>query len=481
MIRVGVAGAAGRVGAAVCDGRRGRRRHGARRARRPALGRRAGRHPRRLRRGRRLHPPDTALDNALACVRAGVHAVIGTTGFDPAPLRGRRAARNVFVAPELRDRRGAHDALRRRGVAVHGQGRDHRAAPRRQARRAQRHRRAHGRADGRRRADPLRAPAGPGRPPGGHPRRRRPDADDPPRLDRPHVVHARRAAGRPPRRRTCPSRRSSGSSTCCDPRGDRGRRPGDRRAPGARLALGLRRLHRARRHAGRGRARARVARAHRRAAASACSTRTARSSATRPSRTTSSRASTSTRRRRAPASARGCSPTPPSASARPGTRARLAVRLRRRTRHGLRVLRAPRLGARSAGWWARRTGAAPRLPLRARRSRASSSPSPTTPSSASASASAGARRARRAAGDRRARRRAPWEAGRVDDEPPPGATGARGSVYVRDLVDRSLVFVCRHDRGAGEVVVVTLWEAEGGAAPPRVAGGGPTAVSRRSG
>jgi hypothetical protein len=39
---------------------------------------------------------------------------------------------------------------------------------------------------------------------------------------------------------------------------------------------------------------------------------------------------------------------------------------------------------------------------------------------------------------------------------------------VRDLVDRSLVFVCRHDRAAGEVVVVTLWEAEGGAVPPRV-------------
>jgi hypothetical protein len=61
-----------------------------------------------------------------------------------------------------------------------------------------------------------------------------------------------------------------------------------------------------------------------------------------------------------------------------------------------------------------------------------------------------------------------WEAGRVTDEPPPGATGARGSVYVRDLVDRSLVFVCRHDRAAGEVVVITLWEAEGGPAPPRV-------------
>jgi len=61
-----------------------------------------------------------------------------------------------------------------------------------------------------------------------------------------------------------------------------------------------------------------------------------------------------------------------------------------------------------------------------------------------------------------------WEAGRVTDEPPPGATGARGSVYVRDLVDRSLVFVCRHDRAAGGVVVITLWEEPGGPTPPRV-------------
>ena len=57
-------------------------------------------------------------------------------------------------------------------------------------------------------------------------------------------------------------------------------------------------------------------------------------------------------------------------------------------------------------------------------------------------------------------------AGRVGDEPPPGATGARGSLYVRDLVDRSLVFVCRRD--GDELVVVTLWEQEGGVAPPRV-------------
>jgi hypothetical protein len=61
-----------------------------------------------------------------------------------------------------------------------------------------------------------------------------------------------------------------------------------------------------------------------------------------------------------------------------------------------------------------------------------------------------------------------WDAGRVSDEPPEGATGVRGSVYVRDLLDRSLVFVCRLDRAGGELVVVTLWEREGGPAAPRV-------------
>jgi len=53
--------------------------------------------------------PDTALENALVCVRAGVHVVIGTTGFDPAPLAqaqrdrstsaGARA--NVLIAPNF--------------------------------------------------------------------------------------------------------------------------------------------------------------------------------------------------------------------------------------------------------------------------------------------------------------------------------------------------------------------------------------------
>jgi len=50
--------------------------------------------------------PDSALGNALACVRSGVHVVIGTTGFDPEPLRealsqDERSHANVFVAPNF--------------------------------------------------------------------------------------------------------------------------------------------------------------------------------------------------------------------------------------------------------------------------------------------------------------------------------------------------------------------------------------------
>ena len=101
MIRVGVAGAAGRVGAAVCEAVEG--------ADDMEL---AGRADPQL--GVALADilgdcdvvvdfttPDAALDNALACVRAGVHAVIGTTGWDPEPLRERAPRANVFVAPNF--------------------------------------------------------------------------------------------------------------------------------------------------------------------------------------------------------------------------------------------------------------------------------------------------------------------------------------------------------------------------------------------
>jgi 4-hydroxy-tetrahydrodipicolinate reductase len=56
--------------------------------------------------------PDTALANAVRCLRAGVHVVIGTTGFDPEELRGiepdpptdgspPRSRANAFVAPNF--------------------------------------------------------------------------------------------------------------------------------------------------------------------------------------------------------------------------------------------------------------------------------------------------------------------------------------------------------------------------------------------
>jgi len=51
--------------------------------------------------------PDTALANALACVEAGVHCVMGTTGFDLAPLRAAldgvpgEGRANVFIAPNF--------------------------------------------------------------------------------------------------------------------------------------------------------------------------------------------------------------------------------------------------------------------------------------------------------------------------------------------------------------------------------------------
>ncbi len=53
-----------------------------------------------------------------------------------------------------------------------------------------------------------------------------------------------------------------------------------------------------------------------------------------------------------------------------------------------------------------------------------------------------------------------WQAGRVE-------TADRGRTLVRDVDDRDLVFVCRHDRPRGELVVVTLWEEGDDARVPR--------------
>jgi 4-hydroxy-tetrahydrodipicolinate reductase len=106
MIRVAVAGAAGRMGETVCAAVEGA-------ADMELVGRadpRLGVSIEEVLPGADVlvdfTTPDTALENALACVRAGVHAVIGTTGFDPAPLAraqpdaGRPRA-NVLIAPNF--------------------------------------------------------------------------------------------------------------------------------------------------------------------------------------------------------------------------------------------------------------------------------------------------------------------------------------------------------------------------------------------
>jgi hypothetical protein len=52
-----------------------------------------------------------------------------------------------------------------------------------------------------------------------------------------------------------------------------------------------------------------------------------------------------------------------------------------------------------------------------------------------------------------------WAAGRVSVTAPDDAgRPTRGALYVADLLDRDLIFVCRHDAASGELVVITLWE-----------------------
>jgi 4-hydroxy-tetrahydrodipicolinate reductase len=100
VIRVAVAGAAGRMGSTVCDAVNGADDMELTGRADPALDTTLA----------EVLPhadvvvdftrPDTALPNALACVEAGVHVVIGTTGFDLEPLRTAKGA-NVFVAPNF--------------------------------------------------------------------------------------------------------------------------------------------------------------------------------------------------------------------------------------------------------------------------------------------------------------------------------------------------------------------------------------------
>ena len=100
MIRVGVAGASGRMGATVCaaisaaddlelSGRAD-----------PQLGTSLAEILGDCDVVVDFTEPDVALDNALACLGAGVHVVVGTTGFDVSALESVGGA-NAFVAPNF--------------------------------------------------------------------------------------------------------------------------------------------------------------------------------------------------------------------------------------------------------------------------------------------------------------------------------------------------------------------------------------------
>jgi 4-hydroxy-tetrahydrodipicolinate reductase len=103
MIRVAVAGAAGRMGTTTCAAVAGAEDMRLAGRADPALG---------VELDQVLGDadvvvdftrPDQAVGNARACVEAGVHAVIGTTGWDEADLRAAvaRGGANVFAAPNF--------------------------------------------------------------------------------------------------------------------------------------------------------------------------------------------------------------------------------------------------------------------------------------------------------------------------------------------------------------------------------------------
>ncbi len=105
MIRVAVAGAAGRMGQAVCEAVSGAEDMQLTGRADPVLAVTLADVLADADVVVDFTQPDTALANALLCLDAGVHIVIGTTGFDTAPLE-RAAAEaagraNVLIAPNF--------------------------------------------------------------------------------------------------------------------------------------------------------------------------------------------------------------------------------------------------------------------------------------------------------------------------------------------------------------------------------------------
>jgi 4-hydroxy-tetrahydrodipicolinate reductase len=100
VIRVAVSGAAGRMGQTTCDAVEGAQDLELTGRADPALGVELAEVLENADVVVDFSTPASAPDNARACVEAGVHAVIGTTGWDLAVLEGLTGA-NVFVAPNF--------------------------------------------------------------------------------------------------------------------------------------------------------------------------------------------------------------------------------------------------------------------------------------------------------------------------------------------------------------------------------------------
>jgi len=103
MIRVGVSGAAGRMGSTVCDAVEAAEGMELAAKADPALDTELSAILGEVDVVVDFSTPETALDNATACLRAGVHVVLGTTGFDLDALRAVADASeaNCFVAPNF--------------------------------------------------------------------------------------------------------------------------------------------------------------------------------------------------------------------------------------------------------------------------------------------------------------------------------------------------------------------------------------------
>jgi 4-hydroxy-tetrahydrodipicolinate reductase len=105
VIRVAVSGAAGRMGQAVCEAVEGADDMQLTGRADPALGSELAGVLGEADVVVDFTTPDTALANAASCLEAGVHAVVGTTGFDLGALgdaaESAPGAANCFVAPNF--------------------------------------------------------------------------------------------------------------------------------------------------------------------------------------------------------------------------------------------------------------------------------------------------------------------------------------------------------------------------------------------